>query len=203
MALFEKSYQAVKEFEAVSQAAKAAFLKAQKEIFETYSSAVADQKLAEARELLTKTEWEASQKALEIVQPEFAAVHEMIAETVTRGIPEAFAETLAAVKSKGERISEYEAAAFLKKYRTNYMGFSSILEVLHSYGKAGNIHIRTPEMLNNDVEVLEKRLVSWIRDRNGVGDSNYFARLIIHEKSPLVLLADRVQGFLDGDFILN
>lgn len=203
MAVFEKTYQAVKEFDASIKAAQEAFREAKKEILDTYKDPVSTRKLAEAREILTQTEQRETLRALDAVEGDFASVNEMIMEVVTKAAPADFPATLAAIQSRGEKIGAYEANAFFQKYGGNYLAISTLLEVLHSNGKFDSIHITTAEMLDENVKALEAKIVQFIRNRHGVsGDASYNAKLLTHEtQSPILLLAAEVQNFLDGNFI--
>ena len=203
MAVFEKTYQAVKEFESGIQAAQEAFKVAQKEILDTYKDPVSTRKLAEARELLTQTEQRETLLALAAVEGDFASVTEKIMEVVTKAAPADFPATLAALQAKGDKVSAYEANAFFKKYGDNYIAISTLLEVLHSNGKADSVHITTAEMIDEKVKALEEKIVRWIRNRHGVsGDASYNAKILTHEThSPILMLGAEVQNFLDGNFI--
>lgn len=203
MAVFEKTYQAVKEFESSIKAAQEAFRDARKEIMETYKDPVSTKKLGEAREILTQTEQRETLRALDAVEGDFASVNEKIMEIVTRATPVDFPATLAAIQAKGDKVSSYEANAFLQKYGDNYLAISTLLEVLHSNNKADSVHITTAEMMDAKLKALEEKIVKWIRNRHGVsGDNEYTAKMLVHEThSPILLLAAEVQSFLDGNFI--
>lgn len=203
MAVFNKTYQAVKDFESSIKAAQEAFRVAQKEILDTYKDPVSTRKLAEARELLTQTEQRETLIALDAVEGDFASVNEKIMEVVTKAAPADFPATLAAIQARGEKIGAYEANAFFQKYGDNYLAISTLLEVLHSNGKFDSVHITTAEMLDEKVKALEAKVVHFIRNRHGVsGDASYNAKLLTHEThSPILLMAAEVQNFLDGNFI--
>lgn len=203
MAVFEKTYQAVKEFDASIKAAQEAFRVARKEIMETYKDPVSTKKLAEAREILTQTEQRETLRALDAVEGDFASVNEKIMEVVTKAAPADFPATLAAIQAKGDKVGVYEANAFFRKYGDSYIAISTLIEVLHSNGKFDSVHITTAEMLDAKVKAMEEKIVKFIRNRHGVsGDNDYNARLMIHESSsPILMLAAEVQDFLDGNFI--
>ena len=203
MAVFNKTYQAVKDFESGIKAAQEAFRVAQKEILDTYKDPVSTKKLAEARELLTQTEQCETLIALDAVEGDFASVNEKIMEVVTKAAPADFPATLAAIQARGEKVGAYEANAFFQKYGDNYLAISTLLEVLHSNGKFDSVHITTAEMLDEKVKALEEKIVKFIRNRHGVsGDASYTAKMLTHEThSPILTLGAEVQNFLDGNFI--
>lgn len=199
-----KTLNAVRTFEASIQAAKEEFVKAQREITETYKDHAATAKLAEARNLRTEIEMRETTAALEAVKADFAAAREAVAETVTRPAPEGFDLTLQALQTKGERIGKTEMAAYLQKFKGNYLAFSTLLEVLHANNLASDIHFLSADRLNNEMETLENRILYWIKNRHGVtGDAEYYARILTHEKhSPAIPLGEKIEAFVNGDYIL-
>lgn len=201
MAVFEKSYQAAKEFESSIKAAREAFRVAQKEILDTYKEPISGKKLAEAREVLFNIEQRETIRALDAVEGDFASVNEKIMEIVTKAAPADFPATLAAIQARGD-MTAYEANAFFKKYGDNYMAISTLLEVLHANKKYDSVHITTADMIVETMKKLEASVVKWIRGRNAAPDDNYTSRLMTHEAhSPLLLTGAEVQNFLDGNFI--
>ena len=203
MNILTKTMQTVKDYESAIQAAREEFEATKEQIFATYSSAVAAEKLGEAREVLTAFEMKEAANAREIIEADFTEARTAVSEFVSQSVPEDFPATLSAIQAKGAKITDFEAESFLKKYEGNYIAFSALLSVLNSSGKAGNVHIMSPDNMNDDIVAMEKRVLNWVQNRTGGGfDSEYYSRLFTKETgSPIQMLAERIEAFLSGGFI--
>lgn len=205
MAMLEKTIQAVKDLDNTINAAKNEFQNAQKTILETYKEPAATEKLTEARDVRTEIEVRETQAAKAIVVEDFAKVREMVGETVTQAVPADFVATLEALKAKGDKITEYEAASFLKKYSGNYTAYSAILNLLHQSGKGGDMHLVTPDMMDERITFWENKILTWMQGRAGIaGESDYMSRLLTTSKgNPIQALADEVEAFCNGSFVMD
>ena len=184
-------------------AARQEFEAAKEQIFATYSNTVAAEKLGEAREALTAFEMKETAVARDAIKADFDEARNTVFEFVSKSVPDDFPATLAAIQAKGAKISDFEAASFLKKYEGNYTAYSAVLNVLNGNGKAGNVYVLTPDNVNDDIAAIEKRVLNWLQNRTGGGfDSEYYSRLFTKESgNPIQALAERIEVFLSGGFI--
>ena len=205
MKILTKTMQTVKNYDSAISAARQEFESAKQQIFATYSNTVAAEKLSEAREALTAFEIKETSAARDAVKADFAEVRSAIFEFVSKSVPDDFPATLSAIQAKGAKITDFEAASFLKKYEGNYTAFSAVLNVLNSNGKAGNVYILTPDNMNDDIAAIEGRVLNWIQNRTSGGfDSEYYSRLFTKETgSPIQMLAEKIEAFLAGGFIID
>ena len=206
MTILNKTMQTVKEFDSIIRAAKEEFEAAKEQIFATYKDPAATERMAEARKILTEIEIRETEKARVAVREDFAAARDKVLSFVSESVPATFSETLEAIRAKGEKITDYEAKSYLAKYSENYTAFSALLNVLNGLGKAGGVYILTPDHVDEDVAAMEKRILHWIQNRASGGfDSEYYSRLFTKENggNPIQLLADRIEAFISGKFILD
>lgn len=195
MTLFEKSLKAVATLDSVLTTANETFKVEQKKMFATLKDPT--KQIGEMRKALTETEAEQKRIFRETVQAEFAAVRDKVNAVVTAAPPADFLATLEAIKANGKNITDYEAAAFLEKYRSNYFAFRTIHEVLTGAGKSLNSYVMKPDAIANELDQGEKMLLNWGGDWKG---SSYMGALLQNHTNPITALADRVQKFIDGRF---
>lgn len=206
MKFLAKTMQAVKDYDSAILAARKEFEEAKKQLFGTYSNSVATEKLGEAREALTAFEMKETAKMKEIAKVDFAEVKDAVVAFVSTAVPEDFPATLAAIQVKGDKITDFEAESYLKKYDGNYTAYSAVLNVLKSNGKATSVHIHTPDSVKEDVERLEKIVMNWIQNRTGVGgfNSDYYSRLLTKENAtPLKTLSEGIEAYIAGGFVIK
>ena len=205
MNILTKTMQAVKDFDASIVAARNEFEETKNQLFATYSNTIAAEKLGAAREALTAFELKETVKIRDAVKADFAEARSAIFEFVSKSVPEDFPATLSAIQVKGAKITDFEAASFLKKYEGNYTAYSAVLNVLNSNGKSGNVYILTPDNMNDDIAAVEGRVLNWIQNRTSGGfDSEYYSRLFTKETgNPIQMLAEKIEAFLSGGFIIN
>ena len=205
MKILEKTIQAVKDFDTSIVAARNEFEQNKKVLFKTYSNAIAAEKIGAASAALTTFEANATKSARDIITADFAEVRNAVFEFVSKSVPEDFPATLSAIQAKGEKITDFESASFLKKYEDNYMAYSAVLNVLNRNGKVENVYVGTPDKMNDALADLEKRVLNWIQNRT-CDDFNgeYYSRLFTCETgNPIRGLADKVEAYLGGGFILD
>lgn len=205
MNILTKTMQTVKDYESAMQTARKEFENTKEQIFATYSNTVAAEKLGDARDAMTAFEMKESVSASDVVKADFAEARDAVFEFVSKSVPEDFPATLSIVQVKGAKISDFEAASFLKKYEGNYTAYSAILDILNRNGKAGSVYVMTPDKLNDDIAVIEKRVLNWIQNRtSGDFDSEYYSRLFTADSgNPIRALAIKIESFISGGFILD
>ena len=203
MKILTKTMQTVKDYDGAINAAREEFEAAKKKIFATYSNTLAAEKLGDAREALTAFEIKETAAARDAIKTDFDEARNTVLEFVSKSVPDDFPTTLAVIQAKGAKISDFEAANFLKKYESNYTAYSAVLNVLNSNGKAGNVYILTPDNVNEDIAAIEKRVLNWLQNRTSGGfDSEYYSRLFTKDTgNPIQALAERIEAFLSGGFI--
>ena len=205
MKILEKTMQAVKDFDTSIVAARNEFEQNKKVLFETYSNTVAAEKIGAASAALTTFEANATKSARDIITADFAEVRNAVFEFVSKSVPEDFPATLSAIQAKGEKITDFEAESFLKKYEDNYTAYSAILTVLHSHGKAADVYVLVPDKVNDAIDDMANRVLNWVQNRTSSSfNSEYYTRLFTQETgSPIHALADRIENFISGEFILD
>ena len=196
MAYFEKSLQAVATLDSVLTTANETFKTEQKKLLDTLKDPT--KQIGEMRKALTETETEQKQIFREIVKTEFAAVREKVNKVVTAAPPADFTATLEAIKANGKAITEYEAAAFLAKYKdSNYLAFRTIAEVLHRLDKAKDVHIIYPDAIMKDIEESENLFLNWVTNYKG---ASYMTALLLNKTNPITATAVKVEEFLNGKY---
>ena len=198
MALFEKSLQAVATLDGVLTTANETFETECKKLCSTLKDPA--KQIGEMRTVLTETEAEQKRIFKETVQAEFAAVREKVNAVVTAAPPADFLATLEAIKANGKNITDYEAAVFMEKYRNNYFASRTIYEVLTAAGKKLDGFVMKPDGIAADMNEGETLLLNWGREWRG---SNYMGALLQNHKNPITYLAEKVQKFLEGRYILD
>ena len=198
--IFNKTMQAVKDFDSIMNAAKEIYRNTKTEILATYTEAVSTEKLREAQEILVNAETEAKQTARKAVQEDFEAIRSQVNEYVTAAVPSDFTASMAAVEALGNDVTDAEAEAFINKYKGNYAAFRSLLKVLHGAGKATGIMAITVDVIRGQMEESERIILNWIQTYKG-GD--YMSALLTNdEHTPIKALDENVQAFLNGEYVL-
>ena len=198
MALFEKSLQAVATLDSVLTTANETFRTEQKKLLATLKDPT--KQIGEMRKALTETEDEQKRIFRETVQAEFAAVREQVNAVVTAAPPADFLATLEAIKANGKNITDYEAAAYMEKYKGNYFAFRTLHEVLTAAGKKLDSFVMKPDGISSEMNQGEQMLLNWGREWKG---SNYMGALLQNPRNPITHLAGTVQQFLEGRFVLE
>lgn len=196
MKVFETTIQAVKNFDEVMQNAHDEFRNEKKKIMDTYKDPT--KKLSEIRDCLVKTESEQKQLFREILRNDFEQAEAKLNNLVTGTIPADFPATLEVVRASGRNITDYEARAMMEKYRSSYMAYRTLVEVLHQNGKAENVVILKPDRIMAEMHEVKQFLENW--NQNYTTGKDYTTALFKHHTNPLTKLADRVQVFLDGGY---
>lgn len=199
--IFEKTMQTVKDFESAMTAAQESFNAAKKEILATYKDPISTDKVKAIRDILSDTEIKEKQNARDNIKADFADVRSKVNAVVTASAPADFAATLEALKTMGKSVSDYEANAFIEKYKDNYTAFRAILDVLHSVGKANDIVPYNAEAIDREISEAEKFILDWVATFKG---ADYYSALLTSDQhSPVKGMAVRVQAFLDGGYVLG
>ena len=207
MNILTKSMQAVKDFDASIVAARNEFEQTKKELFAVYSNIVAAEKLGAARDALTAFELNATKNARDIITADFAEARNMVLEFVTQPVPDSFTATLAAIQVKGDKITPFEAASFLEKYKDNYMAYSAVLKALNDFGHVTDVFTKAPDSLNDEIANMEKRILDWVNTRTSSGygfGSEYWTRLLTKDgSSPIQVLDEKIEAYISGNFVLD
>lgn len=199
--IFEKTYSAVNELDSVLKAARETFNSEKKKILATYKSPTAEEKISEEKALYEKKFMDQRQKAREAVQADISDTRCKINEVVSSAAPADFAATLAAIQAKGTRISDYESRAFIDKYKENYLAFSTLVDVLHSVGKANDILLVKPDAVEAEVSQIESWVLNWVQSYKG---NDYMTALLTDEKqTPILKSGAAIQSFIDGGFAVS
>jgi preprotein translocase subunit SecD len=96
-----------------------------------------------------------------------------------------------------KNITDYEAAAFMEKYKGNYFAFRTLHEVLTKAGKNLDSYVMYPDRMAREIDQGEKMLLNWGREWKG---SNYMGALLQNRTNPITALAEMVQKFTEGKF---
>ena len=195
MAYFDKSLQAVATLDSVLTTANETFRTEQKKLLATLKDPT--KQIGEMRKALTENEAEQKRIFRETVQAEFAAVRTTVNAVVTTAPPADFLATLEAIKANGKNITDYEAAAFMEKYKGNYFAFRTLHEVLTKAGKNLDSYVMYPDRMAREIDQGEKMLLNWGREWKG---SNYMGALLQNRTNPITSLAEMVQKFTEGKF---
>lgn len=199
MAIFEKTNKAVMEFDAAMIAAKKKADEDRAYIMDRYNNTTLSEKLAEVQEELTNAETEARKAIKEVIAPDFDSVRKAVTDVVSESVPADFPATLEAVKVKGEKLTTYEAKAFLEKYKSNYLAFNSMLQTMQDNGHYNSILPVKPDEIMAKIDELQKRLEDWI---NNYRKQDYYTLLIAKNKGQFInTTADTIQAFIDGGFV--
>lgn len=198
MALFEKSLQAVATLDSVLTTARNTFRTEQKKLLATLKDPA--KQIGEMRTVLNETEAEQKRIFKETVQAEFAAVRDKVNAIVTAAPPADFMTTLEAIKASGKNITDYEAAAFMEKYRSNYFASRTIHEVLIAAGKKLDFFVLKPDAISEEMKLGEQMLLNWSTTWE---ENSYMGALLQNPKNPITHLAGTVQQFIEGRFIMD
>lgn len=200
MKFLTKTMHAVKDYASAIQAARNEFEAAKGQILSTYKDPVATQKLGEAREALSAFEMKEKYNAREAIQKDFEAVRKQVNEFVMVPVSADFGATLEALKSM-QNISDSEANAFIEKYKDNYISFRAVLDELHKAGKAADIRYCAVDYIETKLSDLENMLLNWVQSY--VGNGYYTALLTSEEHTPILKVAEEVEAFIAGGYILK
>lgn len=204
MTIFNKTMQTVKDFDDIIRASNEAYRTARKAALETYREPMATEKIREEQEALTKVQIRETKAARDAVRADFADVRSMVNDMVTAAAPVDFLATLASVQAKGDRVTDYEANAYIEKYKDNYLAFSTILDVLHREGKAMDVIVYRPDAIEAQISEVENMVMNWIQNHAGSRDDGYITAILTNDKHSLIVkLAAEVQAFLDGGYVLG
>lgn len=198
MAFFEKSLQAVKILDSALTTANETFYAERKKLLDTLIDPA--KQIGEMRNLLTETEREQKRIFCETVQADFAAVRAAVASVVTAAPPADFPATLEAIKANGKNITDYEAAAFMEKYKGNYFAFRTLHEVLTNAGRDLDCYVMYPDRMAREIDQGEKMLLNWGREWKG---NSYMGALFQNRTNPITALAEMVQKFTEGKYTVE
>ena len=202
--IFNKTMQAVKDFDSIIKGANETFRVAKKTAMETYKEPAATAMVHEARKALTNVHIRETNSARDAVKADFANVRSKVNAVVTTVVPVDFAVTLAAIQARGKSVTDYEANAYVEKYKGNYPAFTTILDVLHQSGKAMDVIAYKPEAIDYQISEVERLVLNWIQNHASSNDDSYITTILTDDKHSLIVkLADEVQAFLDGRFALG
>ncbi len=195
MKLFEKSLKGVAVLDSVMTTANATFKEEQKKAMETYRDPLPH--IGKLRAVLIETEETQKNIFRETVKKEFAEARNKVNAVVTAGAPSDFPATLEAIKASGKDISEYEASAFLEKYKGNYLAFRTLAEVLHRMDRAKNVRVIYPDAIMYQINDCEAQLLNWCLTYKG---SSILTGLLLSDSNPVTALEALVQDFIDGRY---
>ncbi len=198
MAFFEKSLQAVKNLDSALTTANETFCAERKKLLDTLKDPA--KQIGELRDALTATEQEQKRIFRETVQADFAAVRAAVNAIVTAAPPADFLATLEAIKANGRSITDYEAAAYMEKYKDNYFAFRTLHEVLTNAGKQLDCFVMYPDRMASNIDEGETMLLNWGREWKG---NSYMGALLMHHTNPITSLADTVQKFTGGKYTVE
>lgn len=198
MAIFEKTYNAINDMNSAIEAAQETFRTAKKEIFATFKSPTAENKLSEVKVVYESAVADQRKKARETVAADVAEARRKVNEIVSAAAPADFPATLAAIQAKGRRVSDYESRAFLDKYKGNYLAFSTLADVLHDVNKAVDVLPVKPDEVKGEIDRVERDAMNVIQ--NATSDGYMMALFTSEQHSPILKSGEAVQAFLDGNF---
>lgn len=198
MAYFEKSLQAVKTLDSALTTANATFNAERKQLMDTLKDPVPQ--IGAKRKILTETEEQQKRLFAETVRADFAAVRAKVNAIVAAAPPADFLATLEAIKANGKSITDYEAAAFMEKYKGNYFAFRTLHEVLTGAGKNLECYVMYPDRMAQEIDKGEQMLLKWGNEWKG---KSYMGALLQHRTNPITALAEMVQKFTDGKFTVE
>lgn len=200
---FEKTLQAAKDFDSTMKMAQNTFKTVMEEINKTYKEPLATNKLREAREVLDKTKFKARQVAKEIVNEDFESVREKIRKIATAAAPDGFVADIETIRAMGNSISRYEVTSYIQKYKGSYAATRAIYETIYNSGKGEYLKgycVLRPDSLENEMQDVENMVLNWIRSYNS---NSYTTALMINHTNPITSLAERVQSWLEGGFLVS
>lgn len=195
MALFEKSLNAIKTLDSTIRTANETFKAEQKRLLDTYKDP--SKEIGEVRAATDNTIMQAKAAFHEVITADYNAVRGKVHTVVTAAPPADFMATLEAIKANGRNISDYEAAAFVEKYKGNYFASRTLDEVLTAAGKKLGSYVKKPDHIADEIDKSETMLHNWGRRYTG---SSYMTALLLNHTNPVTMLADMVQQFLDGKY---
>lgn len=198
MAYFEKSLQAVATLDSVLTTANEVFRTEQKKLLATLKDPT--KQIGEMRKALTETEAEQKRIFCETVHADFATVRAAVNAVVTTAPPVDFLTTLEAIKANGKDITNYEATAFIEKYKGNYFAFRTLHEVMAKAGKNLGSYVMYPDRMAQEIDQGEKMLLDWGREWKG---SDFIGALLQNRTNPITALAEMVQEFTEGKFTVE
>ena len=201
MVIFEKTYNAINDMNSAIEAAQETFRTAKKEIFATFKSPTAENKLSEVKAVYESAVADQRKKARETVAADVAEARRKVNEIVSAAAPADFPATLAALQAKGRRVSDYESRAFLDKYKGNYLAFSALADMLHDVNKAVDVLLVKPDEVKEEIDRVERDAMNVIQNATSGG---YMMALFTSEQhSPILKSGEAVQSFVDGNFVVS
>lgn len=198
MAYFDRSLNAFEEFFRVMTDANTAFLKKRSEALERVKEPT--KIIGEAQAEFVEIEKEQQEIFFAIVQEEFDEVRSIVNNVVTAAPPSDFMTTLEAIRALGNNITDYQASAFLEKYKGNFLAYSTIHEVLTGAGKKPEGYIVNIDSLAKDIDAGEATLIRCCREW---AKKEYMTRALQYTPNPITSLAERVQEFVGGRFTVE
>lgn len=197
MALFEKSLDAVKTFDSTIKTVRETFETERKRLLDVYKDPV--KKIAEIKAKTDEEIYRAKARYFEEITADHDEVRKKIREFATATPPADFLVTLEVIKANGRNISEYEISALIEKYKGNYLASRAIHETLAAAGRTPAGFVKKPDQIVLEVNKNEEWLRNWAHNYSSNG---YITALLLHYKNPVTALAEAVQEFLDGKFVV-
>lgn len=197
--MFEKTMQAMRNLDAIYNAAVETHKNAVKDIDANYKGKLADQKRGEAKALLQSTIQEEKKKSLDVFEQEFKEAREKVNNVITKVVPEDFAATLAAAQASGKTISDYEARAIIDKYKDNYMAVKAFIKLFRGLGKDIDRQIMQADAIEQEIEYNEYLIRNFLVGYNG---STLETAMLINDNAPLTEIGAKLDKFISGDFLL-
>lgn len=152
--------------------------------------------------MMAKRMAEYKDEAKTAIRGDFEAAAAMVKAFSTKAPEEGMYNTLEALRTIAKTVEDAEAVMFLERYNNNYMAHAALLEVLHSEGKLKDVqHIPASKVL--DVIKDHQQAITMAVDKFEGSPSYVYTLYASADKSPLVGLSDRLDGFLERGELTN
>lgn len=201
--MLEKTIKALREMDAAVIQADATKKKTFEYIRANYSNKgeLINQKIAEMDSVYNEACGNAASKVREAIETEIQEAEGKIGAIVCADVPNTFGNDLAVIQARQGKMTDYEVESYVNKYIGNYPATAALNTALaKDYAMVRMMRIAKPDKL---VEELEMRKEEVNRLVSGYDPTGYIARLLRTERNPLVATAEKVQSFLDGNYMID
>lgn len=157
-----------------------------------------EEKLRSIAEVYAEEKEGIKSRCLDTITVAFEGIRRELSEIITEAVPADFILTLEALKSNGPGLSEYEAEAYINKYKRNYLAMRTLIGMLQQNGKCANTGIINAESVSNRLRGVEREITKAIQNEKirSMGFTIYMS-----ESGPVQEIFNDTESFIKKEFL--
>lgn len=198
--MFERITKNINQFDNTMRVAHEKYKKAQEELPKSYRGELLKEKLEQATKEFNNIKTNEIEDFKKIVNEEIEKYFNEVNDIITKPVESDFLSTLEALKLGKNDISNYEAEAYLNKYKNNYTSCKAILSLLHSVNKGNDLAIVNAEAIKQELSDLKESLMQFAYNYNI--DSLATSFYLDEKTSPVAISIQKIEPFFNQDYFM-